>query len=135
MSSSIPVHSESAPVIDTLELARGVIAAFTYSGTKTQREIHTSRVSAQFSQLGIGEQCPDALNKLQMLGEIEELGHGYWISTPIRRISLGQEKALVIGVHSTSELLRYFPSIRRVGAARIVEECEVRGFASVSLWR
>lgn len=130
MNSSVLVRSKSAPVIDTLELARGVIAAFTYSGAETQREIHTSRVSAQFSQLGVGEHCADALSTLLMLGEIEGLGHGYWISTPVRRISLSQGKALVIGVHPTTELQRHFPSIRRVGAARIAEEGEVQGLAA-----
>jgi len=119
--------SDPTTHVDSLEYARGVLCSLSFVATDTSREVHVSRLQEQFDRAGIAPSLGDALETLKLVREVEELGGGYWIPTPIRAID----------VHPTVELLRHFRSARRAGAGRVADAEEVGGLQRQSLaaWR
>lgn len=123
------------PVLDSLEFARGALCVASYEAIDVSREVHITRLLRHFDRAGISS--TDALKTLRFMREAESLDGGYWTPTPTRSVRLGDRLCLVIGIQTTDELRRHFPSVRRVGSARVTDANEVASLPTQSLssWR
>lgn len=110
---------------DPLETCRSAIAAWCWTSGLIAQEVHISRLSRLFERIAIDPTSFDrVLDIIDRLREIERLDHGYLAPTPLRRIDLDAELSLIVAVHSTEELSRHFPSIRRAGSGRVCSRRE-----------
>ncbi|MCL2591174.1 MAG: hypothetical protein FWD67_09965 [Betaproteobacteria bacterium] len=100
------------------------------------REVHVTRLQHWFNRAGITA-WEEKLKTLQLLREAEELEKGYWVPAPTRKVDLGGAHCLLIGVHPTTELRRHFSSVRRAGAARVIDADETVDLLkqSTQAWR
>lgn len=123
------------PKVDPLEIARGALCVASYESINVSREVHITKLLGHFDRAGIAGTA--ALKTLWFLREAESLDEGYWIPAPTRSVHLGDELCLVVGIQTTDELRRHFPSVRRAGSARVADASEVSSLPTQSLasWR
>lgn len=126
-----------APVVDSLEFARGALCAASFVATDAASETHVATLHNLFERAGLAATMADALGTMQFLREAEPLGGGYWIPTPVRTVDLGSDRCLLVGPQPTSELRRHFAGVRRAGAGRVMDRADVPELPRQSLeaWR
>lgn len=114
---------QAHPIVDPVELARGVLSAVCFVNIDKSREVHVTKLSRYFDRAGIDS--ADALKTLSFLREAEPLEGGYWIPAPTRTVPLSNGIGLIVAVQPTDELKRHFPSAQRAGQGRITRAAEV----------
>ncbi len=115
------MHHSFSPNLDSIEIARGVLAALSFSTISESQEVHINRLQEQFSRGGFPQLLNQALRTIEDMREAERLDQGYWAPTPTRTVRLNDEISLLLSVAPTKELQRHFPRAFRAGAARLIE--------------
>jgi hypothetical protein len=123
------------PIVDPIELARGVLSAVCFVNIGKSREVHVTKLSRYFDRAGVVS--VDALKTLSFLREAESLESGYWIPAPTRTVPLSDEIGLIVAVQPTEELKRHFSCAQRAGQGRIIRITEVANLPTQPLksWR
>lgn len=103
---------------DPIEYCRGQISALSFVTKTMARDVHILSIRKAFERAGKTQSLRYALAILDLMREIQDLGHGYWYPTPLRYVPL-DDLALLIGISPTRELQRHFAGIRRAGYARV----------------
>ncbi len=120
--------------LDAIELARSALACLSLTNNDTVHETHVGRMRELWSRY---DHAPDsiklALKHLTQLREAEHLGHGYWLPTPTRTVSLTCDTSLIVSIAPTSELQRHFPSAKRAGLGRLVSSTQTANLPSQSI--
>ncbi len=133
-SANQPLLGGQSPLtaIDPVEYCRGQVAALSYLSAESSREVHILAIRKAFERASRTTDLRYALTILSLLREVQELGNGYWLPTPLRAVSLGEE-SMIIAASPTKELARHFPGARRAGFARVTASTELSDLPHQSL--
>lgn len=118
--------------LDPVEFARGHLVASAYLSSTSAREVHVQRLHSAFDRAGIAGKLRFALRVLLLMREAEDLGHGYWFPTPMRAVD-SDELTILVSASPTGELMRHFPSISRIGYARVISRVDADGLPRQAL--
>lgn len=116
-----------------LEYTRGVLygLSFVADGPGYRvRPVHVSRVRNAFNDLGAPSLHRVGLKLLALLGEVEALFGGYWLTTPFRVLNIESKFAFVGAVPSVSDSLAL---TGKQGLARYLSEESAAKFPVQSL--
>jgi hypothetical protein len=89
-----------------------------YEGPSKAAEFHIASLSHRFRQAGIHSQLKWALWVMELMGEVEHLGGGYWFPTQTRTVDAG-EQSIVLSSSPTRQLRRTADNIAIAGYARV----------------
>jgi hypothetical protein len=80
---------------DEIEFLRGHFSSLSYVDRNTAQELHVSRLRTKFVHAGIENKLRFSIKTLDLIREIQSLGHGYWCATPLRAVSIGDFSILI----------------------------------------
>lgn len=113
-------HGRAARSINELEIARGVVAALSYSAPHVAKEFHVNAFRSLFEQFADVARYRLGLAAMKLIGEIEPLANGFWLATPVRFVGLGASD-LVIAPIPTSRLAFELPGLKTAGFGRVIQ--------------
>ena len=102
-----------------LEIARAVVSALSFDQERGSREFHVNALRVAYEQFADDSQYRRGLSAMKLLGEIADLGRGFWLATPVRSIRL-DEYALIIAPIPTRRLNAEISGARAAGLARVI---------------
>ncbi len=133
--------SETTPTSDQIiaEYLRHALYTLSHSTTTVQRVFVTklmNQVKRQLNPLGQNFQETDSddpirhvLDQLKQVGDVAELGNGYWLPAPLRLVRLHNGQILLIGGMDTKSLqTRFGKRIQPTGFVRSVQSKDTAHF-------
>ncbi|MEK8018831.1 MAG: hypothetical protein VSS75_018310 [Candidatus Parabeggiatoa sp.] len=133
--------SAATPTSDQIiaEYLRHALHTLSHNPTTVQRIYVTkliNQVKRQLSPLGQNFQETDSdapirrvLEQLKQVGDVAELGNGYWLPTPLRLVRLPNGKILLIGGMDTKSLqTRFGKMVQPSGFVRSVQSNDTTHF-------
>ena len=112
------------------DFTRGALRSYALADKGTASKVHINRVRLAFQQIGAPALTKHGLRLLALLGEAEDVGHGYWVLSPHRTVAITAGRWAFVGAVPTEELLD--GDVLHVGLARLLRS-PIEGLASQSL--
>jgi hypothetical protein len=111
-------------VFNSREYIRSLTHALSYFKSSSACEFHITQLSNHFGKAESALKPREFLDDLKRVQEIEDLGNGYWLPSPLRTVKLNEETSILVGIHPTHELQRHFSSVKSAGISRVVNTTE-----------